>query len=63
MVKIYNHYIKKPLSIIYKNCIKTGIYPNAWKKSNIVPVHKKGGKQIVNNCRPVSLLPIFGKSF
>ena len=55
--------IKKSLSIIYKNCINTGIYPNAWKKSNIVPVHKKGNKQIVNNYRPVSLLPIFGKVF
>ena len=31
------------------------------KKSNIVPVHKKGDKQIVNNHRPVSRLPIFGK--
>ena len=49
--------------VIYKNCIKTGIYPNAWKKSNIVPVHKKGDMQIVNNYRPVSLLPIVGKVF
>ena len=62
-MKICDDSIKKPLSIIYKNCIKTGIYPNAWKKSNIVPVHKKGDKQIVNNYRPVSLLPIFGKVF
>ena len=61
MVKICDDSIKKPLSIIYKNCIKTGIYPNAWKKSNIVPVHKKGDKQIVNNYRPVLLLPIFDK--
>ena len=63
MVKICDDSIKKPLSIIYKNCITTGIYPNAWKKSNIVPVHKKGDKQFVNNYRPVSLLPIFGKVF
>ena len=63
MVKICDDSIKKPLSIIYKNCITTGIYPNTWKKSNIVPVHKKGDKQFVNNYRPVSLLPIFGKVF
>ena len=62
-MKICDDSIKKPLSIIYKNCITTGIYPNAGKKSNIVPVHKKGDKQFVNNYRPVSLLPIFGKVF
>ena len=63
MVKICDDAFKLPLSIIYKNCIKTGIYRNAWKKSNIVPVHMKGDKQIVNNYRSVSLLPIFGKVF
>ena len=63
MVKICDDSIKKPLSIIYKNCIKTDIYPNAWKKSNIVPAHKKGDKPVVNNYRPFSLLPIFGKVF
>ena len=63
MVKISDDSIKKPLSIIYKYCIKKGIYRNAWKKSNILPVHKKGDKQIVNNYRPVSLLPSFGKVF
>ena len=31
--------------------------------TNVVPVHKKGDKQILNNCRPVSLLPICGKVF
>ena len=35
--------------------------PNTWKKSNIFPVLKKGDEQIVNNCRSVSPLPIFGK--
>ena len=33
------------------------------KKSNVVPVHKKDYKQIVNNYRPVSLLPICSKVF
>ena len=33
---------------------------NINKTGNIVPIHKKNDKQ---NCRPVSLLPICGKSF
>ena len=38
-------------------------YPDIWKKSNIIPAHKKNDKQLVNNYRPISLLPIFGKIF
>ena len=51
----------QPLSLIFRGCIHTGVYPDGWKKSNIIPVHKKGDKQVVNNCRPVSLLPICSK--
>ena len=45
------------MSLIFRDCIDTGVYSDTWKKSNIVPVHKKGDKQIVNNYRPVFLLP------
>ena len=51
----------QPLSLIFRGSVYTGVYPDTWKKSNIVPVHKKGDKQIVNNYRPVSLLPICSK--
>ena len=53
----------KPLSLIFKNCIQYGIFPNLWKKSNIVPIHKKGDKQCIVNYHPVLLLPICGKIF
>ena len=55
-------YLNLPLSIIYKNFIDTGIFPDSWKKSNIIPVHKKEDKQLLENYRPVSLLPILGKA-
>ena len=61
MTKFYDKSIVPAMSLIYKNCINSGISPNIWKKSNIVPVHKKGDKQVVDNYKPVSLLPIFGK--
>ena len=44
--------------MIFNNCIDTGTFPDIWKQSNIIPVHKKGDKQIVDNYRPVSVLPI-----
>ena len=53
----------RPLSIIFHNSLKSSIYPSTWTKANIKPVHKKDDKQCVNNYRPVSLLPVFGKIF
>ena len=35
----------------------------SWKKSNVVPIHKKGDKQLLQNYRPVSLLPVCNKIF
>ena len=61
MIKLCSKSVVKPLSITFKICIDTGTFPDIWKRSNIIPVHKKGDKQIVDNYRPVSLLPIFEK--
>ena len=29
------------------------VFPSQWKKGNIVPIHKKGDKQMFQNYRPV----------
>ena len=47
--------------MIDRKCLETGVYPSAWKKSNVVPIHKKESRQLKKNYRPISLLPIFGK--
>ena len=52
-----------PLHIIFKNILKTGIFPDQWKEANVTPFHKKKDKQTVSNYRPISLLPIFAKIF
>ena len=50
-----------PLQMIFSNIISTSIYPDLWKLANITPIFKKGNKQLVENYRPISLLPICGK--
>ena len=57
MLKMSGDFIIEPLFKIFKNCLKCGIFPDHWKKGNIVPTFKKGDKQNIKNYRPVSLLP------
>ena len=63
MLKLSNKAICKPLHLIFTSCLETEVFPIYWKKANVVPVHKKESKQLVENYRPVSLLPICGKVF
>ena len=63
MLKMSGDAIIEPLFKIFKNCLKCGIFPDDWKKENIVPIFKKGDKQNIKNYRPVSLLPICSKIF
>ena len=63
MIKICDKSLTKPLIVLFKNSMKSSYYPDISKRSNIIPVHKKNDKQLVNNYRPISLLPIFGKIF
>ena len=63
MLKICGDSICRPLSIIFKTCLRTSIFRLEWKETNIVPIHEKGDRQSVINYRPVSLLPICGNIF
>ena len=63
MLKIFDSVITEPLGIILKNYMDCGVFPDTWKKSHIIPSHKKNDKCSLNNYRPVSLLPICGKFF
>ena len=63
MIQICNKTLVIPLSIIFTNCIRKGVFPKLWKMANVVPVHKKDSKQLMKNYRPISLLPVFGKMF
>ena len=39
----------------------TGVYPDLLKVVMVIPIHKGGSSQDVNNYRPISLLSIFDK--
>ena len=75
ILRVFNHYVIfhmsywgrviSALDFLGNCCIKqhlAWVFFFFWKrKGNIVPIHKKVGKQKLKYCRPVSLLPICGK--
>ena len=58
MIQLAGDSILVPLNIIFSNVLKTGKYPEAWKLANVTPIHKKQDRQVINNYRPIALLPI-----
>ena len=63
MLKICGDSIYKPLGLIFRACLEHRVFPQNWKRANVVPVHKKNDKQLIKNYRPASRLPICGKIF
>ena len=49
--------IASPLTKLFNLSISTGNYPSAWKKARVVPIPKGADPTIVNNYRPISILP------
>ena len=49
MIKICDKSLLQPLIILFQNSTKSSHYPDIWKKSNIIPVHKKNDKELVKN--------------
>ena len=45
MLKISGDIICKPLGLIFKQALTTGLFPSEWKKGNIVPCYKKGDER------------------
>jgi hypothetical protein len=53
--------LAQPLATLINNCIATGIFPDALKIANVIPLHKGGDKNDPNNFRPISILPTISK--
>ena len=55
--------IATSLTKLFNYSLKTGQIPRDWKAAHVTPVNKKGVKELAENYRPVSVLPIVAKVF
>jgi hypothetical protein len=53
--------IIEPLTHIINLSISSGIVPDLMKIARVIPLFKSGDHRLVQNYRPVSVLPIFSK--
>ena len=55
--------IADSLCSIFNRSINTGIFPEEWKCSKVVPLFKEGDRKDLNNYRPISIIPVVAKVF
>jgi len=53
--------VTEPLLYLFNFSLSSGIVPNSLKLAKVIPVYKKGDKQIASNYKPISLLNVFDK--
>lgn len=63
LIKSIINLIVVPLTDLINLCIKNNVFPDVLKLSKVIPVHKSGSKDDLNNYRPISLVPILAKIF
>ena len=61
LLKLIADIIIEPLCDIIRNSFSSGIFPDALKICKVIPIHKGGPAEELNNYRPISLLSIFDK--
>ena len=49
------------LTYLFNHSMKEGIFPDIWAIATVTPIPKTGNKHIVNNWRPISIIPFIGK--
>ena len=56
MLKICGVSICKPLEIIFRTCLNHGNFSEEWKKTNVVPIFKKGDKIVVRYLKELYII-------
>ena len=65
LIKMIGDDIARPLTLIINQSLSTGVSPDKLKLAKVIPLYKKDDPHLVDNFRPISLLPaickIYGK--
>ena len=62
-IKLLAYVISPILSDIFNHALQHGKFPDSFKVAKIIPLHKGGKSNVVNNYRPISILSTLSKLF
>ena len=60
-LKIIMIEISPCITLIINQCLSSGIFLNKLKMARVVPIFKKNNKTLIQNYRPISILPAISK--
>ena len=63
MIKKSSHVISPVLANYFNKLMTSGTFPDVLKVGRITPIFKKDNPECIENYRPISTLPIFGKIY
>lgn len=52
-----------PLCCLFNKSLYSGVFPEKWKLSHIIPIFKNGTRNLATNYRGVAIIPTIGKLF
>ena len=63
LLKLILKDISKSVTLVINQSLHTGIFPDLLKIAKVIPIHKKDDNTILDNYRPISILPALSKVF
>ena len=53
--------ITQSITTLFNYSITAESFPSEWKIAKVIPLHKSGSRNLLNNYRPISILPAISK--
>ena len=63
ILKLSANIIAPSMTKLFNYSILNGDFPHDWKIAKVIPLYKKGLKTMLDNYRPISILPAVSKAF